>query len=58
MDAIGLRRFGPDGEVVGVRLFLGLFTSLAYSRNPRAIPLLRLKVRHDRRTRRTFGGEP
>ncbi len=46
MDAIGLRRFGPGGEVVGVRLFLGLFTSLAYSRDPRAIPLLRLKVRH------------
>ena len=46
MDAIGLRRFGAAGEVVGIRLFLGLFTSLAYSRNPRAIPLLRLKVRH------------
>ncbi len=45
MDAIGLRRFGADGEVVGIRLFLGLFTSLAYSRSPRAIPLLRLKVR-------------
>jgi glutamate dehydrogenase len=45
MDAIGIRRFGPSGEIVGVRLFLGLFTSLAYSRNPRSIPLLRLKVR-------------
>src|SRR4029077_13639379 len=29
----------------GVRLFLGLFTSLAYSRSPRSIPLLRQKVR-------------
>jgi glutamate dehydrogenase len=45
MDAIGLRRFASTGEVVGIRLFLGLFTSLAYSRNPRSIPLLRLKVR-------------
>ena len=27
-----------------MRLFLGLFTSLAYSRSPRSIPLLRLKV--------------
>ncbi len=45
MDAIGLRRFAPSGEVVGIDLFLGLFTSLAYSRNPRSIPLLRLKVR-------------
>jgi glutamate dehydrogenase len=45
MDAIGLRRSAPSGEVVGIRLFLGLFTSLAYSRNPHSIPLLRLKVR-------------
>ncbi len=45
MDAIGVRQFSPTGEVVGVNLFLGLFTSLAYSRNPRSIPLLRLKVR-------------
>jgi glutamate dehydrogenase len=44
MDAIGIRRFGPDGQVVGIRLFTGLFTSLAYSRSPRSIPLLRLKV--------------
>ena len=46
MDAIGLRRFGADGAVVGIRLFLGLFTSNAYSRNPSAIPLLRQKVRY------------
>jgi len=45
MDAIGLRRFDAAGGVVGVCLFLGLYTSLAYSRSPRAIPLLRLKVR-------------
>ena len=45
MDAIGVRRFGTNGKVTGVRVFLGLFTSLAYSRNPRSIPLLRLKVR-------------
>src|SRR5438067_10681318 len=30
MDAVGIRRFGPDGEVIGIRLFAGLFTSLAY----------------------------
>jgi glutamate dehydrogenase len=45
MDAIGVRRFGSNGEVVGICVFLGLFTSLAYSRDPRSIPLLRLKVR-------------
>jgi glutamate dehydrogenase len=44
MDAIGARRFDAAGNVVGLRLFLGLFTSTAYSRNPRAIPLLRQKV--------------
>ncbi|MGH7097552.1 MAG: NAD-glutamate dehydrogenase [Stellaceae bacterium] len=46
MDAIGLRRFDADGEVVGIRVFLGLYTSLAYNRSPRSIPLLRLKTRH------------
>ncbi|HEX6443113.1 MAG TPA: NAD-glutamate dehydrogenase, partial [Stellaceae bacterium] len=45
MDAIGIRRFGLDGEVIGLRLFTGLFTSVAYSRPPRSIPLLRQKVR-------------
>jgi len=44
MDAIGIRRFGPDGEVIGIRLFAGLFTSIAYSRPPHSIPLLRQKV--------------
>jgi glutamate dehydrogenase len=46
MDAIGIRRFDSGGEVVGIHVFLGLFTSLAYSRSPRSIPLLRVKVRH------------
>ncbi len=46
MDVIGIRRFDANGGVIGIRLFLGLFTSLAYSRDPRAIPLLRRKVRH------------
>ena len=45
MDAIGVRRFGANGDVTGVRVFLGFFTSLAYSRSSRSIPLLRLKVR-------------
>jgi glutamate dehydrogenase len=45
MDAIGVRRFSAAGEVVAVRLFVGLFTSVAYSRTPRSIPLLRQKER-------------
>ena len=35
----------PPARSSAVRLFVGLFTSLAYSRSPRAIPLLRHKVR-------------
>jgi glutamate dehydrogenase len=45
MDYIGVKRFGADGQVVGERRFLGLYTSAAYNRVPRDIPLLRDKVR-------------
>jgi glutamate dehydrogenase len=44
LDYIGVKRFGEDGEVVGERRFLGLYTSAAYNRNPRDIPVLRRKV--------------
>ncbi len=44
MDAIGVKLFGARGEVVGMRLYLGLFTSQAYRRSALAIPLLRRKV--------------
>jgi glutamate dehydrogenase len=44
MDAIGVKLFGEQGEVVGMRLFLGLFTSQAYRRSTRSIPLLRRKA--------------
>jgi glutamate dehydrogenase len=44
MDAIGVKTFGANGEVTGERLFLGLFTSVAYSRSVRSIPLLQQKV--------------
>jgi len=52
--AIGVRRgSGPTGEVIGsFRLFLRPGNSLAYSRNPRSIQLLRLKSPADRRARR------
>ncbi len=45
MDAIGIRRFNSAGEVVALQLFVGLFTSGAYSGTPHSIPLLRQKVR-------------
>jgi glutamate dehydrogenase len=44
LDYIGVRRFDPKGKVEGEHRFLGLFTSAAYNRNPRDIPLLRHKV--------------
>ncbi len=43
-DAIVTRIFGPDGAMVGVRVFYGLFAATAYTRNPRSIPLLAQKV--------------
>jgi len=44
MDYIGVKRFGPNGAVMGERRFIGLFTSAAYTRNTREIPYLRHKV--------------
>ncbi len=44
MDVVCVKMFDAAGKAAGERLFVGLFTSLAYSRSPRAIPLLRRKV--------------
>src|SRR5581483_2885969 len=44
MDAIGIRRFGPDGAVAGVGLFVGLLTSGAARSPVAATPLLRRKA--------------
>jgi len=44
LDAIGIKVYGADGNVVGEKVFLGLFTSAAYMQRPREIPLLRDKV--------------
>jgi glutamate dehydrogenase len=44
LDTIGIKRFGKKGEVTGERLFLGLFTSTAYSERPSDIPLLADKI--------------
>ncbi len=44
IDAVAIKKFDARGNVVGERLFVGLFTSQAYSRTPRVIPLLRQKV--------------
>ncbi|HMB74861.1 MAG TPA: NAD-glutamate dehydrogenase, partial [Kiloniellaceae bacterium] len=44
MDTVAVKIFDKKGKVCGERLFLGLFTSVAYSRSPRDIPILREKV--------------
>jgi glutamate dehydrogenase len=46
MDAIFVRRFDAEGNIIGERLFVGLFTSQSYSQNPREIPFLRHKINH------------
>ena len=44
LDYIGIKRFNAKGKVIGEHRFAGLYTSAAYNRNPRVIPLLRTKV--------------
>ena len=44
LDYIGVKKYDEDGNPIGEMRFIGLFTSVAYSENPRNIPLLRLKV--------------
>jgi len=44
MDVFGVKTFDAKGNVTGERLFAGLFTSVAYSRSPRDIPLLGRKI--------------
>ena len=44
MDYIGIKTYDADGNFNGERRFVGLFTSNAYSTQPRAIPVLRRKI--------------
>jgi glutamate dehydrogenase len=45
MDYIGVKKLDAEGNVVGERRFLGLFTSNAYAQDAEYIPLLREKLR-------------
>lgn len=45
-DYIGIKQFNAENEVVGYRLFIGLYTSAAYHSNPQHIPFLRKKLSH------------
>ncbi len=44
MDAIAVKSYDKNGKAVGEKLFLGLFTSVTYSRSVSDVPLLREKV--------------
>ncbi|MGA2924663.1 MAG: NAD-glutamate dehydrogenase [Solirubrobacteraceae bacterium] len=44
LDYIGVKKFDPDGHVVGEHRFLGLYTHAAYRVSPREIPQLRGKI--------------
>ena len=44
LDVVVLKVFDDKGEVTGERMFVGLFTSVAYNRSASDIPFLRRKV--------------
>ena len=44
LDYVGVKKFDENGEVVGERRFLGLFSSAAYTESLTRIPLLREKA--------------
>lgn len=46
LDYVGIKRFNEQGEVIGERRFIGLYTSTAYSQTPTDIPILRKKIEH------------
>ncbi len=43
-DYIGVKRFDKEGNVIGERRIIGLYTSTAYNASPRQIPFLRRKI--------------
>ncbi|MEA2464727.1 MAG: glutamate dehydrogenase, partial [Acidobacteriota bacterium] len=45
MDRIGIKRYDDEGNLIGEDRFHGLFTSAAYNRSVRDIPMLRLKAK-------------
>jgi glutamate dehydrogenase len=43
-DYIGVKRFNEQGELIGERRFIGLYTSTVYHSDPRHIPLIGRKI--------------
>lgn len=44
LDAISVKKFGKDGKLAGMHLFVGLFTSSTYSCRTSDVPIVRAKV--------------
>ena len=44
MDIVVVKKFDEAGTVTGLHSFIGLFASVAYTRSPKLIPVLRRKV--------------
>ncbi|MFE2018711.1 NAD-glutamate dehydrogenase [Streptomyces sp. NPDC059499] len=44
LDYVGVKKFDADGNVIGERRFLGLFSSAAYTESVRRVPVVRRKV--------------
>ncbi|GGY97461.1 NAD-glutamate dehydrogenase [Streptomyces nitrosporeus] len=44
LDYVGVKKFDADGNVIGERRFLGLFSSAAYTESVRRVPVVRQKV--------------
>ncbi|GHF66157.1 NAD-glutamate dehydrogenase [Streptomyces griseosporeus] len=44
LDYVGVKKFDADGNVVGERRFLGLFSSAAYTESVSRVPVIRRKV--------------
>lgn len=45
MDFVAVRRFGPDGSLLGEARILGLFTSRVFNNSPRDFPLVGQKIK-------------
>ncbi|MEL6575265.1 MAG: NAD-glutamate dehydrogenase, partial [Pseudomonadota bacterium] len=43
-DVVAVKQYGPEGQMTGEQVFVGLFTSAAYNRSPHEIPMLREKL--------------
>ena len=55
MDYIGVKIFDSEGNPIGERRFVGLFTSLSYSQFAHDVPMMRNKVANIKE-RASFGG--